>query len=101
MALVISPTVRDKLNAKHRVTSEQVEECFRNHDGKYLVDTREDHATNPPTLWFIGRTDTGRELKVVFVAEHGNIYLRTAFTPSARQTKLYHSTIRKQSLSPD
>ena len=92
MALVISPAVRHKLSTKHDVTQEQVEECFRNHDdGTYLIDTREEHATNPPTLWFIGTTDVGRELKIVFVHEHGNLYLRTAYTANAKQKKIYNN----------
>ena len=50
MNLIISPRVSAKLTTKHRVTSDEIEQCFMNHDGPYLVDEREKHATDPPTL---------------------------------------------------
>lgn len=96
MSLIISPGIQEKLKTKHRVKTQEIEECFLNHDGRYLADEREEHATSPPTLWFIGETDTGRRLKVVFVPEHGNTYLRTAFEPTQRQAKVYFDTIAAQ-----
>lgn len=97
MSLIISPRVRQKLATKHDVTREEVEQCFMNHDGPYLTDEREEHASDPPTLWFIGETDAGRELKVVFVPEHGNVYLRTAFTPTPGQARVYFDAIASTS----
>lgn len=96
MSLVISPGIHDKLKTRHRVKTQEIEECFLNHDGRYLTDEREEHATSPPTLWFIGETDTGRRLKVVFVHEHGNTCLRTAFEPTQRQARVYFDTIAEQ-----
>ena len=93
MDLVISPKVQQKLSAKHHVTKDEIVQCFMNRDGPNLIDEREDHATNPPTLWFIGETDVGRQLKVVFVPEHGNLYLRTAFSPTAYQAQIYFDAI--------
>ena len=68
-----------------------------NRAGPYLTDEREQHATGTgaPTLWFIGETDTGRLLKIVFMLEreHRNLYLRTAFQPTTKQEKDYFDTI--------
>ena len=89
MSLFISPEVHQKLATIHLVTQDEIEQCFMNHDGPYLTDAREAHATDPPTLWFIGETDAGRQLKVVFVPEHGNLSLRTAFRPSPIQAQVY------------
>jgi hypothetical protein len=48
MALIISPKVRTKLaNKKPPVTKEEIEQCFVNRTGKYLLDIREEHAENP------------------------------------------------------
>ena len=89
MALVISPQIAEKLAKKHSVSQEEVAQCFANKTGRYLRDTRAVHATNPPTMWFIAETDYGRKLKVAFVPENGNIYLRTAFVPDATELALY------------
>lgn len=53
MQLVISDAIRAKLQAKHDVSSKDVRECFENREGGFLEDDREDHRTDPPTLWFI------------------------------------------------
>lgn len=97
MSLIISSRIQQKLAAKHNVTRAEVEQCFMNHDGPYLTDEREAHATDPPTLWFIGETDTGRQLKVVFVPEHENVYLRTAFTPTPGQAGIYFDAVASPS----
>jgi hypothetical protein len=48
MALIISSKVRTKLaNKKPPVTKEEIEQCFVNRTGKYLLDIREEHAENP------------------------------------------------------
>ena len=93
MSLIISPNIGRKLATRHHVTQDEIEQCFMNCDGPYLTDEREAHATDPPTLWFIGETDAGRQLKVVFVPEHGNLYLRTAFTPTRIQAGVYFDAI--------
>ena len=89
MAIVISAKIRDKLMAKHNVTPEEVEQCFANRNGKCISDTREEHESEHPTLWFIAETHNGRKLKVVFVLEHGDTYIRTAFEPSEATIKNY------------
>ena len=92
MSTVISPKICAKLLAKHQVTQQEVEQCFANRVGRCILDPREEHAGSNPTLWFIAETDYGRKLKIVFVNEHGNNYLRTAFEPSeaAIQNYLHH-----------
>lgn len=89
MALVVSPKIREKLATKHSVTAEEVAQCFANMTGRCLTDTREDHATDPPTLWFIAETDYGRKLKVVFVRKDGDIFLKSAFVPNATELSIY------------
>ncbi len=48
--LIISASIRAKLADKHQVTEREVEQCFENIDGPLLIDNREDHRTEPPTL---------------------------------------------------
>ncbi len=91
--LVVSPRIKSKLSTKHQVTVDQIEQCFLNREGVYLVDERDEHQSDAQTLWFVAETDTGRPLKIVFVSEHGNIYVRTAFQPNNKQAKLYYDTI--------
>ena len=53
--LIITPDIRDKLlRDDHNVKEEEVRECFLNHDGFYIEDTEEEHASDPPTEWFVG-----------------------------------------------
>jgi hypothetical protein len=54
-----------------------------------LEDTREDHATDPPTRWFIARTNHRRLLKLAYVCRGNNIYIRTAYEPNAVELSIY------------
>lgn len=89
ITLVISPTMREKIAKKHCVQEQEIHECFLEHEGNYIVDTREDHATDPPTLWFIGRTYRGRLLKIIFVHRDGNIYIKSAYEPNEAVIRIY------------
>jgi len=89
MATVISPKISEKISSKHRVTDEEVHQCFANRSGPYLSDSREDHAAEAPTYWFISETNGGRKLKVVFVHRDGNNYLRTAYPPNDTEIHIY------------
>lgn len=62
-----SDRIITKLLEKHAVTFDEIWECFLNRQGGFLEDTRVNHKTSPPTLWFIAETDIGRLLKVVFI----------------------------------
>ncbi len=56
MALVISNSVREKLSRKAPPVSEdEILQCFANCVGRFLLDTREEHRTVPPTRWLNDR----------------------------------------------
>ncbi len=83
MALNISPKVKAKLQQKHNVTEDEINECFATRENSFLVDTREDHLTDPPTQWFISETYYGKKLKVVFIlSEAGDVEIKTAYQPN-------------------
>lgn len=84
MELFISPEIKEKLLRKHGVTTEMVLEAVANRKRALLIDSREQHRTNPPTCYFFSTTDDGRILKVVLVANlaTGEVWLKTAYTPS-------------------
>jgi hypothetical protein len=88
-ALIISPQTLDKLQAKHNVSRKDVEQCFANRCGEFLLDTREDHKSDPPTLWFVAPTNAGRLLKIAFIPKDGNVHLRSAFEPNAEEIRIY------------
>lgn len=88
--LKISERILSKLKDKHKVNVEEIWECFINRTGGFLEDTRENNKTEPPTMWFIAQTDTGRLLKVVFIQVDVDIYeIKTAFIPNLIEVKLY------------
>ena len=89
MNVRVSLGIREKLETKHGVTIAEVEECFANCAGLFLVDTRESHRTRPPTRWFIARTYRGRRLKVVFVLRGRTAHLRSAFEPDEVAARIY------------
>lgn len=88
-AIVISPAILDKLNVKHSVCRREIEQCFENREGEYLEDPREEHKTDPATYWFISPTNAGRKLKVIFVFNNGNIYIKSAFDAKASHIEIY------------
>ena len=91
MSIIISPAIRSKLARKNPpVSQEEIEQCFTSRDRSFLEDTRDDHRTTPPSLWFISDTDMGRLLKVVFIKrQDGNIAIKTAYDPNEDETKIY------------
>lgn len=89
MALKYSSAVKQKLAEKHGVSLEEIQQCFGNREGGLLEDTREDHKTDPVTQWFIAETDYGRRLKVVFILKNGDILLKTAYGPNAKEEAIY------------
>ena len=89
-SLVISPQLLQKLQEKHRVTRREVEQCFENKIGNYLEDDREEHRSDPPTLWFVAPTNCDRLLKVIFVFLDGNIYIKSAYEPSQTVIEIYN-----------
>jgi hypothetical protein len=90
MPIVISTKVRAKLAAKQPpVTPEEIEQCFVTVEGSYLEDEREQHASDPPTLWFIAETYYGRKLKVVFIPRGEDMVIRTAYPPNPEEIRIY------------
>jgi len=89
MSIEISQKILNKIENKHSVSRDEVEQCFANRFGGYLRDTREDHKSNPPTHWFVSETDYGRKLKIAFIFNNGAIYLRTAYEPNKEELRIY------------
>jgi hypothetical protein len=93
MRIAISPQVAAKLNEKHGVTPDEVRQCLENRGGGFLEDNREEHRTDPPTQWFIGETNRGRKLKVVFIQRQTptglRVDIRTAYPPNDTEIRIY------------
>ena len=87
--LEISKVVEEKLLKKHGVCRREVEQCFENRRGVLLKDDREDHKTNPPTMWFLSFTNKGRLLKVVFIQSGCLIDLKTCYEPNEVEIRIY------------
>jgi len=85
-----SQYITSKLAARG-ITIEDIGACFRNKHGGYLQETRPQHETNPPTLWFIAKDGNRRLLKVVFIyfSELKEIHIKSAFEPNESQIALY------------
>lgn len=87
--LFIASAILEKLSEKHGVTRREVEQCFENRVGNYLLDDREEHRTDPPTLWFVAPTNQDRLLKVMFIFADGNIHIKSAYDPSDAVVSMY------------
>jgi hypothetical protein len=97
MGLNVSARIKAKLAQKTPpVTEEEIVQCFANRQGCYLLDTREQHRTEPPTKWFIAETDFGRKLKVVFIPEGSDVTIKTAYDPNDAETRIYNSNCRTE-----
>lgn len=91
MALRFPPKISKKLKLKHNVTEDEVQECFNNREGNLLEDTREEHKTDPRTLWFIAETNKRRKLKVCFVegTDSEPEIIKSAFEPNEQEISIY------------
>ena len=87
----MSAKIKAKLQEKHQVTPQELAECFYNRTFPTLIDSRENHRTDPPTEWFIATTDKGRELKVIFILDDGVIYIKSAFDADKQSIRIYKS----------
>ena len=85
----ISPGVEKKLRDKHQVEPKEVLQCFENCDGQYLIDTREDHKTDPQTMWFVAETNKRRLLKVCFMQIDGVVTIKTAYDANSDEIRIY------------
>lgn len=90
MGLSISQRVLKKLSAKvPPVSPGEINQCFLNRTGNFLEDTREDHKTDPPTKWFVSRTNQHRALKVVFMRVGSQVIIKTAYDPNSDEMRIY------------
>lgn len=91
MALIIPGPIKKKLAQKHGgVTRDEILECFQDRTMSCLIDTREDHATDPQTQWFIAQTFWGRKLKICFVETDEDIIIKTAYEPNDKEIRIYN-----------
>lgn len=93
MALIISERILKKVFNKHRVSEREIRQCFRNRIGENVEDNREEHKTDPPTEWFLGRTSAGELLKILFVNRGGNLHLKSAFAPTDECIEVYRHVL--------
>lgn len=87
--LTITVKTLEKLKDKHAIERSEVEQCFANRYGKLLIDNREQHKTNPPTLWFLAKTNKGRLLKVMYIQKGIEVHLRSTYEPNADEVGIY------------
>lgn len=66
--------------------SQSVLEKLRDRHG---VAEREDHRSDPPTLWFISRTNKNRLLKIAYIQRSSVINLRTCYEPNEEEMAIY------------
>lgn len=90
-SIQIAPQIAEKLQKKHGVTNREVEQCFENKCGLFLVDDREEHRTDPPTLWFVAPTNRDRLLKVIFMFKDGSIHIKSAYEADEASKRIYES----------
>jgi len=89
MAIYISEKVKKKIIDKHSLTLDEVYEAISGRIAGYLEDTREEHKSDPPTYWFIGSTDFGKLIKIVFIYKDGSIIIRTAYEANHKELAIY------------
>lgn len=98
MNIVISKAIEAKIGADDHdnITPKEVFECFENHDGRYCFDSRPQHLDDAgqPVPWFVAETNHRRALKITFVSEHGNNYLKSAY-PATDDVKRIYSKYAK------
>jgi uncharacterized DUF497 family protein len=85
-----SQKIENKLAARG-ITVEDITACFRNREGGFATETRPEHVTVPPTLWFIAEDDKGRLLKVIFMyfTAGKEAHIKSAYEANDKQQKLY------------
>lgn len=94
MRLIIYPLILDKLEKKHGVSADEVEQAFWNRTSGLAKETRPQNQGEEPRFWFISMTDTGRDLKVVFFFDHKVPVIVTAYEPSDDEVNFYEKIQR-------
>ncbi len=96
MRLLIGAQTKFKLKFRHRVSNEELIQCFENLIDNPVLDTREQHKTVPPTQWFISPTNEGRRLKIVFIQISATaVVIKTAYPPNVYEEKIYRKKLNK------
>jgi uncharacterized DUF497 family protein len=91
MAITISAAVKRKLADKHNVSEKEVHEAFANRTGKLLFDLREEHQSDPRTLWFVALTNHRRLIKVCFIPREDGPHIRTAYEANPVELSIYRA----------
>jgi hypothetical protein len=96
MAIIMSLKIRIKLADKiPPVYENEIRECFDSRLDDPIEDTREEHRTRPPTMWFIGETNKFRRLKVVFIqTRSGDLVVKAAYEPDEIEELIYEQRSR-------
>jgi hypothetical protein len=90
MSIILSQKIRDKLADKnHRVTERDICECFANKTRGFIEDDREEHRTDPATMWFVSENNYGRRIKVMFVIRDSDIYIKSAYPATEAVARMY------------
>jgi hypothetical protein len=95
MPLIISKDIAAKIarDDHDNVTEQEVYECFANHCGRYCYEVNPAHFDEHgnPTPWFVAETNKkGRILKIMFVRDGANIYLKSAYPASAQVQSIFN-----------
>lgn len=91
MKLIISPSIRAKLSEKDPpVTEIEIVESFANRIGNDLLDSREEHFTDPPTRWFVAETNFGRNLKIMYILTVHGIVIKSAYDATDNIIRIYN-----------
>ena len=98
MALIIPPEIAAKIAAgDHGAVSEkEVRECFANHCGGYCYDKRPQHLDGKgnPSPWFVAETNRGRTLKIMFVREGADTFLKSAYPATVAVQQLFKRHVK-------
>ena len=91
--LIISQKIREKIASVDHgsVTEREVRECFMAWDGQYCEDPREEHQTQSglPTRWFVEESHIGRCLKIMYVEDDENVYLKSAYLATSEVKRIF------------
>ncbi|MBK5915127.1 hypothetical protein [Rhodocyclus purpureus] len=91
MPLLISDRIREKLAGKNPPVSEQeLVQCFANQTREPLIDLRSEHLTDPPTRWFVGETDYGRKIKIMYVNRQEGTHIKSAYDADQNIIRIYN-----------
>lgn len=91
--LIISQKILDKIAGPEHgsVTEREVREAFMAWDGRYCEDPRENHQTQSglATRWFVGESHVGRCLKIIYVEDGQDVYLKSAYLATGEIQRIF------------